>query len=216
MDPLRFAIAVVPLAAYLLLVGGLNLRRKPMVVTGAGDLAALGVALTGVAFVGPISLFRPEAATNELGDYVWLFLLAFYLLWVTLLVMLCRPRLVVYNLTGEELRPVLADVVRQLDPAARWAGDNLSLPTLGVHLHLDSVPWMRNTSLVSSGGRQDHAGWRRLGRAVSRGLRGVGAEPNPRGALLLAVGAALLLAATWRLVSAPSETLVAWGQIAAF
>lgn len=216
MDPLRFAIAVVPLAAYLILVGAIGLRRRPLVVTGAGDLAAMGVALTGFAFVGPISLFRPAAATAELGNFVWLFLLAFYLLWVSLVVMLCRPRLVIYNLTADELRPVLAEAVRQLDPSARWAGDNLSLPSLGVHLHVDSLASMRNTSLVSSGGAQDLAGWRKLGKAVDRCLRPVATPPNARGTLLLTCGGALLVAALWRLAAAPTAVAIAWRQVMAF
>ncbi|MEO0530820.1 MAG: hypothetical protein AAF266_09650 [Planctomycetota bacterium] len=215
-EPLRFAIAVVPIASYLILMGLVNLRRRPVVVTGAGDLAALGIALTGVAFVGPIALFRPEAATAELGNFVWLFLLAFYWLWVALIVMLCRPRLVIYNVTAEELRPVLSDVMRQLDAAGRWAGDNVALPGLGVQVHLDGFPWMRNTSLVASGGRQDLAGWRRFGRGVERAMRMTAAVPNPRGWLLLGVGVALFVLAIARMAIDPASVAESWDQVFAY
>ncbi|TWU00715.1 hypothetical protein Pla108_16670 [Botrimarina colliarenosi] len=216
MDPLRFAIAAVPLGSYLLLLGLLNLRTRPVLVTGAADLATLGMALTGLIFVGPIALFRPDAATVELGDFVWLFLLAFYWLWVTLAAMLCRPRLVVYNLSAEELRPVLSEAVRKLDGSGRWAGESLVLPQIGVNCHLDTFAWMRNTSLIASGGRQDLAGWRRLGRSVERALRGVAIRPNPRGWLLLGAGVALVAAAMLRLTADPRAVAVSWGQLFAF
>lgn len=216
MDPLRFAIAAAPLAAYLILLGLVNLRGRPLLVTGGGDLATLGVALTGVAFVGPLSLFRPEEATVELGDYVWLFLLAFYWLWVTLITMVCRPRLVVYNLTAEELRPVLSQAARQADPTCRWAGESLTLPGIGVHLHLDSFSWMRNTSLVASGGQQDLAGWRRLTKSVERALRGIENRPNRWGPAMLLAGAGLLSVAILRMAADPPAVAVALQQLFAF
>jgi len=216
MDPLRFAIAVTPLAAYLALIGAVNLRRKPMLVTGANDLATLGAALTGVAFVGPIELFRPEASTAVMGNAIWLILLAFYWLWVSLAVMLARPRLVVYNIGPEELRPALADAVAQLDPAARWAGDSLVLPKLDVRLHLDSFQLMRNASLVSSGGKQNLQGWGKLAKALRRSLRPIDVAPNPRAGGFLLASAALMLAAVARLTGDPQQVAVALDQLLGF
>lgn len=216
MDPLRFAIAASPLAAYLILLGLVNLRRRPLLVTGGGDLATLGVALTGVAFVGPIALFRPDEATVELGDFVWLFLLAFYWLWLTLFVMVCRPRLVVYNVTAEELRPVLSQAARQVDPTCRWAGPSLTLPGVGVEAHLDSFAWLRNTSLVASGGQQDLAGWRRLTKTLERSLREAETRPNRRGPVLLTAGGGLLLAVVLRMAASPEAVAIAMRQLFAF
>ena len=56
-DPLRLAIALVPLVAYGLVLGILNARRRPFLTTGGADLATLGVALTGLVLVGPIEFF---------------------------------------------------------------------------------------------------------------------------------------------------------------
>ena len=113
-DPLRLTIALVPLASYGLLIGLLNARRRPFLTTGGADLAALAAALSGLILVGPIELFRPEAASAEFGSYVWLFLLVFYWLCVWLAVLLAKPRLVVYNVTIDELRPVLAETARTI------------------------------------------------------------------------------------------------------
>src|SRR5919108_1397850 len=143
-DPLRLAIALVPVGAYALVLALVNARRRPFLTSGGSDFAALGIALSGLMFVGPLELFRPEAATREFGNYVWLFLLLFYWLWLLLTVLLARPRLVVYNISNEELHAVLAEAAGRLDLEGRWAGNHLTLPGLGVHLHLDSFDVMRN------------------------------------------------------------------------
>jgi hypothetical protein len=188
-DPLRMAIALVPLAAYGLLIGILNARRRPYLTTGGADLAALGAALTGLVLVGPIELFRPEEASAEFGNYVWLFLLLLYWLCLWLIVLLGRPRLVVYNISSEELRPVLAEAARAIDPHARWAGDSLSLPTLGVQLHLETFDIMRHVSLVASGAKQDLTGWRQLSGQLYQRLQSLRVASNPRalGIVLLAI-----------------------------
>lgn len=210
MDAFRFAIAAVPLAAYLLVVGLINLRRQPLVVTGLADFAAVGAALSGVALIGPLALFRPDEASAQMGPWIWVLLLVLYWLWVALLTMLSRPRLVIYNRTATQLRPVLSDVARQLDPQARWAGEGLALPTLGVQLHMDSHTWLRNTSLIASGGEQDLDGWRRLAKATQRALRGPEATAGSHGYTMVVAGALLVGVAMLRLASDPEGVAVAW------
>jgi hypothetical protein len=215
-DPFRLAIALVPLAAYILLLALLNARRRPFLTSGGSDVTALGVALTGLIFVGPLELFRPEAATREFGNYIWLFLISFYWLWLLLVVLLARPRLVVYNISLEELRPVLVDAAARIDSEARWAGNHLMLPTLGVHLHLDSLDLMRNVSLVSSGGRQNIDGWRLLARELARSLTPLRVRRNPRAIGLLVVSLALLVLSTTQLWMDPVETAQAMREVFAF
>ena len=192
-DPLRLTIALLPVASYCLMLGILNARRKPFITTGGADLATLGVALTGMVFIGPIELFRPEAASVEFGGYVWLFLLLVYGLGIWLTMLLSRPRLVIYNVSTEELRPVLSEAARSLDPQARWAGDSLSLPTVGIQLHLETFETMRNVSLVASGAKQNLASWRQLAGLLGSRLDSLSVASNPRwlGIVLFAI---LLLA----------------------
>jgi hypothetical protein len=215
-DPFRLAIALVPVAAYALLLGMLNLRRRPFLTSGGCDLAALGVALSGLMFVGPLELFRPEAATRSFGNYIWLFLILFYWLWLVLAVLLARPRLVIYNVSAEELHPVLAEVANRLDPTGRWAGNNLSLPGLGVQLHLDSLDIMRNVSLVASGGRQNLDGWRRLARELGRSLSTMRVKANPRAVGLIVVSLALFVTCVTQLLSHPAELVEAMNDVFAF
>jgi hypothetical protein len=215
-DPLRLTIACVPIAAYALVIALLNMRRRPLVVTGGCDLLALGLALSGLMFVGPIELFRPEAATAELGNYIWLVLLALYGLLLSLVVLLARPRLVVYNIGPEELHPVLAETAARIDPEARWAGNHLSLPRLGVQLHLDSFELMRNVSLVASGGRQNIDGWRRLARELGASLETVRVKINPRAVGFLLMSAALLAVSINTMLRHPLELAQAFREVFAF
>jgi hypothetical protein len=215
-DPFRLAIALVPLAAYVLLLAIVNARRRPFLTSGGSDLAALGAALSGLVFVGPLELFRPEAATREFGNYIWLALLVFYWLWVILVVLVSRPRLVVYNINVEELRPVLAEVAGRLDSEARWAGNHLTLPGLGVQLHLDSFDAMRNVSLVSSGGKQNVDGWRRLARELRGSLAPLRTKSNPRAIGLLLVSLVLFAASVSHMLYYPVELVQAMHEVFAY
>ena len=215
-DPLRLAIALTPLAAYCLLLALVNARRRPFVTTGGCDLAALGAALSGLVLVGPIELFRPEAASAEFGGYVWLFLLALFWLWVWLAVLVARPRLVVYNISGEELRPVLAEAARQIDPQARWAGDSLALPTLGVSLYMETFEVMRNTSLKSSGGKQNLAGWKALSAELRNQLATLRVGRNPRALGFTLVALGLLAGSILPMLSDPEQVAQAVHEMLSF
>jgi hypothetical protein len=210
------AIAVVPLAAYALVLGIINSRRRPFLTTGGSDLTALGVAFSGLAFIGPLELFRPEAATTQFGNYIWLFLLLFYCLCLFLTVLIARPRLVIYNISMEELHSVLAETAGHLDPEARWAGNHLTLPKLGVHLHLESFDIMRNVSLVSSGGQQGLDGWRRLAHALTARLTPLRVKSNPRAISFLLISLILFTVSIVRMLSRSAELTQAIREVFAF
>jgi hypothetical protein len=216
MDPLRFAIAVVPLAAYLAVVGLVNLRPRPLVVSGSSDIVALGMGLVGLVFVGPIELFRPELATGQFLNYIWPILLLLYLLTLALIGLVSRPRLVFYNLAPEELRPALSEAASKVDPTLRWAGDTLVLPRLGVQLYFDSFALWRNTSLVSGGPQQSLEGWRKLTRQLKVALRGVSVRPHPPGAAMISVAVVLVVTAVLRLEANPDQVAEAWQELLGF
>lgn len=189
MDPFSMCLSLGPVAVYLLLLGSINLSRRPLVVSGARDVAALGVAVSGLVIVGPLELFFPLSSSITYGPLVWLFLIALYVLALVLVLLLTRPRLVVYNISAGELRPVLAEVAGQLDREARWAGDNLTMPNLGIQLHLDTVAVLRNVSLVSSGPMQNHQAWRRLELVLTARLAHLEVPRNPRAITFITSGA---------------------------
>lgn len=204
MDPLRLCLAFGPLAIYFVTIGLLNLSRRSLLVSGTRDAATLGLALSGLVIIGPMELFLPQAAANQYGPYVWLLLLTCYAVCLVLLLLLMRPRLVIYNMSIDRLRPILADLVERLDPEARWAGDSLALPALGVQLHLDPTAVMRNVSLVAAGSRQNYLGWRHLEEALGQALeRQEPSERNFRALNLLAAGVLILAALAWSVTRDP-------------
>jgi hypothetical protein len=178
MDPFRLCVALGPLAVYLLVLALANFSRRPVVVSGARDTAGLGFATSGLLFVGPIEL---GLQLLPIADplYAWILILVLYALFVTLAVLLAAPRIVIYNVALERLRPALADVVNELDSGARWAGGSVALPRLHVEFYLDEHAGVRNTSLVASATPQSYQGWRLLERALRAELRkSVESTPN--------------------------------------
>ncbi len=209
MDPLHLAIALGPLAVYLFLMGLVNLARRPLLVTGGRDIAALGVGISGLAAAGPIELFLPEQALSRFGPYAWLLVLLLYILCVILIALMLRPRLVIYNITLEQLSPVLDKTATALDPEARWVGAGLVLPHLGVSLHLDPTPALRNVQLVSSGPLQNFAGWRKLELALADALRTVTTAPNSVGGSLVFCGVAMSCLILYMTVTQPQALVAA-------
>lgn len=193
MDPLHATIALGPAAVYLLLIGMLNLSSRPFVTTGMRDLAALGIALIGFVIAGPMELFLPERLMAHDWPWVaWLVLIGFYLLSLSLLVLLQRPRIVIYNVTSDQLRAALGDVISQLDKDARVAGDSICMPNLGVQMHVEPLPVLKNVQLKSSGPLQSYQGWWEVETALRAALRNSRGIANPYGVSLLIFGLSML------------------------
>ena len=193
MDPVPLAIACGPLAAYLLWLGLVNLRRRPVMMTGGRDAALLAVAVAGLAIVGPMNLFLPEAAGRRFGPYAWPLLAALYVLCVVLYTQMARPRLVIFNFNVVQLRTLIAEIVQRLDHDSRLAGDAVQMPSLAVQFHLESSATMRNVTLISTGDQQSQTGWKRLAEELrnARGER----ERGPKPARVYALSGGI--SATW-------------------
>ena len=207
MEPFHQCLALGPVAIYLAMLGVINLARRPLVVSGGRDVAALGLAVSGLIFFGPVALLFPEGVAAHFGPagtkYVWLMFVGLMVICLIVMLLILRPRLIIYNLSVDQLRPILAEVVGQLAPDAQWAGDCLFLPGLGVQLHLESVGWMRNVSLVSSGPKQNYQGWSRLEVELATALRGIEVPWNISGLMLLSVGNALVIGLAWAIIHDP-------------
>lgn len=167
-DPARITIALLPLAVYLLVLAVIHLRRRPFVTTGVRDLGALGLALIGFFFVGPIELLMP--LNLDRGPLFWTVMVLFYVSSLTMLLLYQRPRLVIYNLGPDDLRRVLDQAAAEMDSGAVWVGETLTLPAFGVQLHLERFALLRNVSLSSVSLWQSFAGWRQLDRKLRAAL----------------------------------------------
>lgn len=204
-DAWHLCVAFGPLGIYFLLLGLLNLSRRPFITTGARDAAALGVAVAGFVVIGPMELFMPLSALDRFGGYVWLLLLTFYALCLSLTVLTMRPRLVIYNTDLDSLRPILSHVSATLDPEVRWAGDSLVMPRMGVRLNIEAHPAARNVQLVSAGVRQDYLGWRQLEYGLAESLRESPAGKSFYGAALALLGVVMLGCIAWWMAASPAE-----------
>ena len=180
---------MVPIAMYLLLIGWINVRTRPLVTTGIRDLGALSLGIAGFVITGPLELFLPEVVASLVGGWVWLPMVSLYALIVSLALLMMRPRLIVYNISVHELRPILQQVIFELDPQARWVGDCVVAPTLGVQLGIESFAGVRNVTLSSVGHHQDIDGWKEVEVRLRSALSNVRVPSNVQGIsyLLLAV-----------------------------
>ena len=203
MQTLHLCISLGPLAVYLFMVGLINSRRRPFLTSGARDMAALGIALCGFFIIGPLQLFVPDTAADRFGPYIWLMMLTLYVLAWTLGVLLMRPRLVIYNITTDQLRPLLATTVKQLDPEMRRAGQCLIMPQLDIQLTVEPAGPLRCVQLVAAGPSQDAAGWRKLEIALAGSLKASHAPVNWYATILMAFAVGIGAIITVRMASDP-------------
>jgi hypothetical protein len=193
LDAIHLAVALVPLSAYLLRQGWVNLRRRPVVSSGFRDATFLALGVSGCVIAGPLELFYPETASYRFGPWTWLLLIGMYVLVVTLIVLLMRPRVVIYNVDRSMVLPVLHQVTQQMDPQSIWAGDGADCPRMGVQFHMEDHVWLRNVQLIANGPSQNFDGWKALESVLRRELRSVAVRPSSAGVGLTAIAFALLV-----------------------
>ena len=138
-EPFAVLLALVPLIGYLAVLSLIRLSGGTLVTTGARDIAALGVAISGLIAVGPIELFFPRPAATVFGAKVWIALVVFYGLCVSLIALTSRPKLVVYGRTPDELFQPLLAACHSIDPNASGDEETLQivLPAAGVRIRAD-------------------------------------------------------------------------------
>ena len=187
-------IALLPLGCYLIGLAWAHLRRQPLAVSGVFDGVMLAAAVSGLAVVGPLALLVPVTGGSP---WSWPVLAFLFALCVAVCVLVSRPRLVVYNITVEQFRPLVAEVVSTLDPKARWAGESAALPDRGFQLHIEGNGGLRTVSVVNVGERSSPEGWGEFTRRLRRAVRGLRVRRSPWGMLFGCLGCGLLVAATW-------------------
>ena len=198
-DSLPLGAAFLPLGIYLLVLGWVHLRRRPLAIAGVWDGILLGASLLGLVTVGPIALVRPAAGGSS---WSWPMLILGFCLVVALCVLVSRPRLIVYNISVEQIRPLVAQVASDLDPQARWAGETVALPTRGLQVHLDGDGSLRTVSLIGVGRRSAHEGWSEFSRRVRQASRRLPVRASPWGGVFAGIGAVLVLLAFWSIAAA--------------
>jgi hypothetical protein len=150
-EPFAVLLAFVPLIGYLAVLSMIRLSGSTLVTTGGRDIAALGIAISGLIAVGPIELFFPRPAATLFGANVWIALAVFYTLSVTLIALNSRPKLVVYGRTPTEVFKSLLAVSQRIDPHATGDEETLqiSLPSLGVRVRADGQKLADCTEIIA-------------------------------------------------------------------
>ena len=128
------------------------------------------------------------------------------------MVLLMRPRLVVYNVSLEELRPILSKIAMELDPKSRWIGDALVIPRLNIHMHVEAVESLRNVQMLAGGNQQSIEGWLRMERELKQHLAKVSVGPNVMGVPFLIASALLAVVVGIYLFSDLDAVSVAWDK----
>jgi hypothetical protein len=174
-------------------------RHRPLAVPGGWDLAIVAAAVAGLAMAGPLDLIQPVAIRGP-----WRLVLPAVLcgLLVALAILVARPRLVVYNVTLEQLRPVVAQVAASLDRQSRWAGETVALPGRGIQVTLDGRT-ARCVSLAAIGGRTSPEGWAEFSRRVRRSVRVLRVRSSPWAVVFAGCGIALVAASLWLALRPP-------------
>ena len=82
-----------------------------------------------------------------------------------------------------------------MDPAVRWAGESVALPTLGLQAHVEGNGPLRTVSVVVLQSGEAGEAWTDLSRRLRRVSRRLRVQPSPIGMVMLAVGCIILLVA---------------------
>jgi len=180
----RVATVVVPLAVYFLVLGLLNTRRTPQILTGRLDFALLITAMSPL-FVLPllhwvgISQMTIVAACGVVACGI----------------MILAPRgqmWVIYNATPDEAHRAVTAALRTLGHTHRKVAPGvLRIGDGGQRVHMTPFPLLRNVSIRFDGSDE---GGVAFGRELARELASVPAEPRATAVALLVVAVGMMVA----------------------
>jgi len=178
----RLVAGVAPVGVYFLILGLLNSRRHPQLLTGRLDAALL------VGALGPLFVF-------PLVEYVgasWLTLAGLMALLVAAALLLgpARASWVIYNLTVEQARQAVARALGRQRRQARPEAGGFRLAE-GIEVNLEGFPLLRNVSVRLRGGDPGLA--RDFERSLSETLAKIPVETTPMAQSMLLVATAMLV-----------------------
>ena len=199
-EPFTILLALLPLIGYLVVFSVIRLSGRALVTTGARDIAALAIAISGMLAIGPAELFFPTAAATMFGPLVWIALGGFYALSVSLIALTSQPKLVVYGRTPDELFEPLLAAARQVDTAA--VGDASSqqvlLPSIGIRLRIDGQRGIDYSQVLSFEPNMSLRFWSKLLGELRSEVRKQASPMPRRGFAMLLVAMALCFLLVWK------------------
>ena len=191
MNSVQLAIAAVPVAIYLLLIGSLRLRKRPLITSGWRDTLR-GNRLCGIGGHRPHAVVLSHQAAARWLGWVWLLMFGLYFLTLFMLIVWSKPRLIVYGLSTPQFRDQLLQSARAIDDQAFWQDEVLTLPQAGIQLAMEPSV-LRNVHQVAAVGLlRNLADWVRLEKEFVRRGRQTACAPARSGWLLVLAGLLLL------------------------
>ena len=178
----RLVAGVAPVGLYFLILGLLNSRRHPQLLTGRQDSALL------VAALGPMFVFP---VVTYLGASMWA--LAGVMGVLIAAALLLGPRdasWVVYNVTFEQARRAVAHALESQGAGSPGQGRRFLLPG-GGEVRLGGFPLLRNVSIRLHG--RDARAAREFEHALSQAVGRTRVETTPMAVSLLLVATAMLV-----------------------
>lgn len=198
----HLVLALLPLIGYLLLLGIARLLGKVIVTTGGRDIAALGIAISGMVAIGPAELFFPNAAATVFGPWVWIALITFYALIVSLVALTATPKLVVYGRTPEQLFPALTAAAEQVDEkAVSMDGLKVYLPSYGIHFRIDGYRSADHAQVVAFESGVSLKVWDKMFSHFRQEAEKTSAPAPRRGHMMILVAFALSAILLWQVIS---------------
>ena len=188
----HLAVALLPLALYLLWQGAKSLRLRPRWISGTANTLGVAWAMLGLCVVGPLPLLLPDHAIQRFNVLIWWMVLVLYILVTILIVLLSRPHAYVANITREVLKPLVADIVMRMDSRCAWAGDSASLPQLGLEFRIEPQPFFKTVQIQALGAHPNMAAWDQLQRELRAAIRPLRTGVNLWGWSLIFAGSGLL------------------------
>lgn len=182
--PMQIATMVVPVAVYFLILGLLNTRRHPQLISGRCDFALLIVALSPL-FVLP--------ALNYVGASSVALLLATAGVAAAIWVLAPRGRSwVIYNMPIGRARDAIGRTLEAMGCQPRQLGGGFRLDRLDATIEIGGFSLLQNVSVRLRGG--DDSFSRQFETNLARLLAGVRAEPSPMAMGMLLVATGMLVA----------------------
>lgn len=179
----QVATVVIPVAGYFLVLGLLNTRKTPQLLTGQMDFALLMAAL------GPGFIF-PVLVRSGLSSVVSL-LIASAVVVALWFIGRSKKHWVIYNISDELAREIIAQAFAESAITGRWQGDSYELEGSDAVVRTSGFPMLRNVSVRMEGGDEKLAGQFQVNLEAS--LAATQTEPQPMAVALLMVATLMLI-----------------------
>lgn len=181
---MRLATVIGPIAVYFLVLGLLNSRRHPQLLSGRQDFALLVLALSPLLFLPAISYFGTSLPALALLAVIFV-----------AGILLLGPRehsWVIYNAAADEVRQAVGRSLQQMAVDYKQDGNLFIISENNIQLRLCEFPLLKNVTIKLSGRAKEFAA--RLDATLPRVLCRHEAQTSPMAVALMLVATAMLIA----------------------